>query len=409
MTKLSPQGVNLPPISKESAQVLRILSKNQYTAEEIANHLNISRKTVYKHIHNLTKKGYYDRKRGGVTKGGDNFLGYQKDSKFFRSHAYEVYYLLPHGTDKSEWKRKRGSVLTTNKLKWERVDLKSKQGLVQDSACKFFVHGLQAIAYANGVYVWFPSELAESPSAAAKLQLDRIIDYGHRLTKLFRGIDFMKDNRLNVQIRKSEIAHIKDIMAHELRVAEKKLYVHIDNELRVICDFSHNIDEWETVSVGHGVTDHHCLESYKDNISANGDLKAYTNELSKSNSQSDYIKDILTRKSEDMPNHESGIFLPSEVVRLFSEQAKRNAELTSNLTHLSNLFATFGGNIERYGRQIDKHLEMVGNVSELAATMANESRATTDLVNQLYGVVKHISGGRWKPRRVGQRSLSEWG
>lgn len=409
------QGVNLPGVSPEAMRVLRLLATDDYTRSKMAKHLKISRKTLYKHINNLHAEELYDKQRKGVTSKGYTYLGYGKDhKKRYRGHGYEIYYLLPPFVDKSKWKQYRGAVLSKSGLEWKEKLLKSRGKKITDKSVQFYYHGVQCCCYANGVYVWFPSEVADSPSEAAHKQIRRVVEFGRYLSDLFK-IDFIKDNRLNVQIRKSEIAHLDDAVARELREDEKKLYVTVDGELRVICDFSNAIDEFETMSVSHGVTDHHAIETVKEDVAKHGDLSAFTKDIIKAGAQEGYVKDIITHKPEEMPGFESGIFLPSEVVSMFAEQAKHNATLSSNLTRLGELMAqqsanlvNYGEKIDRYGQEIDKHLQMVESVTQLATSMSVQSKASVEFINQLSRVVGQMSGRRIRQKKPQQRMIGDY-
>jgi hypothetical protein len=396
------KGVKANRISKEAIQVLRLLASGEYTIHQAILHLKKSPKNIYKHINNLHKSGLYNKQRQAITPEGVKYLeGYRINPKRFRSHGYEVYYLLPDTNYKESWKEHRGKILKTSKIEFKEKLLKSHGSTITDRSLKFYFHGIECCAYSNGVYAWMPTEISSTPSEAAKKQIDRVIEFGNYLSKLFK-IDFFKDNRLNVQMRRSEIAHLDDSIAKELREEEKKLYVMVDNELRIVCDFSHNISEFEAVSLAYGLTDMQCMENYKDDIvKRGGDLQAFTKDLAGNGNQEEYIGDIITHKSEEMRGFESGVFLPSEVVKMFAEQARQNAQLSGMISKQAENIVHFGDEVRIYGQEINAHLRMIDTIRE-------QSQATTNLVHQLTKVVGNISGIKLRQQKAVQKRISDF-
>lgn len=311
------KGVTKPPISPEAIEVLKLLGQLNYTPSQIAKRLKKSRKTIYKHIRVLTKKGFFD-KLEGVTREGYNLLGYHSKAKRFRINGVQVFFELPQGVDLQKWKKNRGRVLSLRKINHQSFFLKPR-GKVTDKYERFFLFDkFDARAHAGGVMVYFPDVLGKTP-ADAELDLLHLIErVGLELNKIFREIDFFKQNTLRVRICKYELAHLNDSVAKEFRRENKKLFVSLDGSLRLICDFSKSIDELEAVSVAHGLEDQEGVQSFLKDI-----LKKGKDSLLPSDAMKLF-------ELQGKVNYKQGLEI-EELKKLFSEQSKLNFTLGENL------------------------------------------------------------------------------
>lgn len=256
------KGVNEPSISTQAVQVLRLLHRFGYFPLKISKSLKKSRKNVYKHILNLTKKGFYEKFKG-VTRAGFVAMGYAHGSrKFFRINGVQIFYQLPLNVEKLKWKRFVGCVLSGKKVSFEAMPFLRNRTGITDRPKRFWVFDkYDARVHANGVMVYFPSIFGETGSDA-ELNLLRLVQVvGGELNRIF-GISFFDENSLRIRLLKYELAHLDDSVAKEFRREGRKLSVSIDGKKRVIIDFSFKVDELESVSVAYGLQDQDVLQTF---------------------------------------------------------------------------------------------------------------------------------------------------
>ncbi len=282
-------GLTVKPISLEALQVLRLLATMNYTPRRMAKHLKKSRQTVYKHLRVLKKRGLIDE-NFEVKSGAYNLLHYGQRSNEYRINGVIVFFDLPGFVDKEKWKKNRGRVLSLKKFSHEPIILKNKAG-VTDRAPQFFLSDrVRVRCHATGIMVYVPNIFASNGLNAELKLLDFIENVGLDLNKIFK-VEFFRDNKLCVRILRYELAHLNDGVAREFRKENRKLFVSIDGVLRFQIDYSHSIDEAESMTPDHGLVDQENFQNY--------------------------IKEILKNEK---------VLLPSQVLGLFQKQVKINAQ-----------------------------------------------------------------------------------
>lgn len=307
------------PLSFEAKEVLRLLISLGYQPSKIAQILNKSRKNVYKHIKQLTEKEYFDKVKG-VTRGGLHFaeLSRSPNKKEYRINHAQVFFDLPQGVDRVRWRQNKGRILSLKKIQFDSLELGSKEKYE-----RFWLFDrFDCRVHSTGVMVYFPHVYGLSGGDAERLLIGLVRQVAEELSKIFRGVDFLKDNTLRFRIVNYELAHVGDVVAKGVRENGKKLFVWVEGKLRLICDYSLKMDELETTTVEHGLEDQFAVQGY--------------------------IKDILKEGVD--------VLKPSEVRGLLEENI-------GILKDLESRQGRWEGNIDRYNENIEKHLEVLGEMS----------------------------------------------
>lgn len=379
--------------------------------KEIVKKLKISRSAYFYYKAEIIKRNYYSFKMNLLTNEGKAFINK------YRGHGYEVYFLLPPSCPRGQqWEKDIGAILSTNKIEFKpREPLVSKQGIIQDTPIEFNYLNILCYCFANGVYAYFPEVIADTPSDTARKEIETIISYAKQLSEIFK-IDFLQDNKLYIKIRKSHLAHMHNEVAKEIRLDRKKLHIYLKNELRLIVDFSNNIDEFETITVAHGLTDMHCLQNYQqDTRRHGGNLKIHTKDLLIHGNPTKYYADILHDKDmvEENPIRQSAVYLPSEVTnhidRLDYELTElkeiarlqmQNSSMTQqNMQKMAEENLNFAQNLVSYHREIEEHRKYM--------KLVNENLNTQTQV--MLSLLKKIEGPRHRESSSKQTSLKKWG
>ena len=306
------------PVIKPSAEclkVLRLLVSMGYLPAKIAVHLKKSRKNVYKHINFLVKNNFF-HKIEGVTRDGEFFLTYHSGGQDYRINRLQVFFDLPVGVDREKWKKNKGRVLSLKKIQFEPLRL----GAVERFERFWLFDRFDCRVHSTGVFVFFPNIFAKNGLEAELIALGLVRNVAEELSKIFKGVDFLKDNALNVRFTNYEIAHLSDSIAQELHREGKKLYIRLDGQLRMICDFSHKIDEMEAVTVEHGLEDQFALQSH--------------------------IKDILKGGKDSLK--------PSEALLIITKQAEVNEKTQAEVNELRQVSLEMARSIKRLAEEQEK-------------------------------------------------------
>jgi len=294
-------------ISYNEQRILTILSKGINSPTKIAKDLKISRKTVYKHINRLIKQRKYGKKTG-VTQGGYTILGYSPSKDCWRYNGVQIYYYLPRGVDKNGWKKYKGRMLALKKVSYDETVLggqKIPQFYLKNKHYTRF--------YDNGVMVYAPNFYGKTREEADRKLGLWVFGVGEQLRKL-TSVNFVKSNELNIKIVKCELSKLRDGVAKQLRINDKKVFVKVGNKLRIGFDFSHGIDERETFTAEHERQDHSVMENV--------------------------VRDYISKKT----------YLPGEAKEIIDGLIKTNM--------------VFAQNIGEYNQNIKLHLETLNEIKK---------------------------------------------
>lgn len=302
--------VTIKRLSSTKINILKKLDIYGYKPKIIIKDLKISRNTFYKHFRKITELKFYN-KINGISEGGYTSMGYQSKPKW-RLHALQVMFVLPISFEKIKWKQNRSRVLSLKKITHDNIILSNKYGIT-DKAPRFYMEDYEIRCHSNGVMAYIPDIEGYSKFETESKLLEAIKTIRLKLNSLF------KTNFIEARIVRYELAKMQDGLAKSLRLNEKKVYINIDGELRLVFDFSLAIDEKESHNPHYSIQDHQVMDKV---------VRSYLN---------------------------NEAYLPNEVKDIISSMLNQNKEIMQQQVLLA--------------KNIESHLSVVNEMKELISTL----------------------------------------
>ncbi|MDP2684953.1 MAG: HTH domain-containing protein [bacterium] len=290
-------------ISYNQKRILDVLGKGISNKSKIAERLKISRKTVHKHINILKKEGKYGEVTG-VTQRGYTTMGYSPQTDLWRYNGVQIFFNLPGNIKPELWNKYRGKALALKNVSYDEENLK------HDKIQYFYLKNRHFTEFFNdGIMVFAPNFYGKTKGEADEKMGIWCMHIAEQLKKL-TNVDFMRNNEINVSICKCELSKLHDGVAKSLRINNKKVYVRVDNRLRIIFDFSNGIDERETVTAEYRKQDHTVMEGVTfDYITGNADRP------SKSKERMDRAEDIIVKITEKLEHIADGLDIAFKLIK----------------------------------------------------------------------------------------------
>lgn len=290
-------------LTKTQFEIMEGISKS-YTPKEISKLRRTSIRAVYKSISLLKKKGFLVkiRDRLSLTDQGEkrfkNFLVVldKVHKNFIRLN--DLVFKVKILNKPKDWNEKRIKILQLKNYNFRTIELKNNKQY------DFSLGEITVRTTTRNIIFFMPSIIKPTPAEATKTSMEMLFNSITKIENLFQ-ISLIKDRYTNIEVSKNHYALIKNELANLYNKKGEKFLVHDkEGRLRLIIDYSFNLDEFEAVDKVFGEPDSTIVQKYFLNMINNPDKVLLPSEMYLKTTQIDsntknLLKGIYTRNEEN--------------------------------------------------------------------------------------------------------------
>jgi transposase len=315
-------------LTNKEALILDLINSGEYTIEDIVKEYKSSKSIIYRHIRNLTKKGW------------------EIDTK-------EI------GSKKTRDVKPKGSKTTLNKWRYHALEFEVRPFRISDRYYKLMKkNGNHSLTLGNWKYCMYYKKIIlwleagkdfEHPNKDVAIRMCTF-DFNRVLTKLQKhiGVDVFKDRKMNIRMLKQHLAYTDAPEFEAITQTHMQIYGE-DGKVFMVYDKSKGGQEREYVHSQKAIDDSDHIEPFFDEW-GDDNIK-------------DHINDIRNNKPLTLTNMQKKIF------QYFNLMTKNQSILTKN--------------VAQYTEQINIHIPALHKIGTSAETLGSNTNELTQVIKKM--------------------------